>query len=171
LRGESRAGLRVLPRMSFIHPNGRSRLLVALASAAAIFCLTTAPRSKAGAGAAGGCPSNPRSAVVRVTVTPDPIAPGQTLRFRLDDTGGRWLTYGADYSIQQCVAGVWSLAPFSPEIFTRQLIHQLSGRGKWWEARTPAEAEGGRYRIRKPVRYDGGGHWLYGEFEMRSPAT
>jgi hypothetical protein len=94
--------------------------------------------------APGSCTRLPEAVAVRLVVTPASIAAGQKVHFRVDNTAGPMITYGADYSIQECVAGTWRLAPFSPTAATRQRIRQRPGRGQWWDAPTPTTAAAGQ---------------------------
>lgn len=106
------------------------------------------------------------SGAVKLVVAPGSVAAGQRAHFRVDNSKGPTITYGAAYRIQECMAGVWMLAPFSPTAATRQRICQRRGRGRWWRAPIPATAAVGRYRIRKLVEVEGSGRWLYGDFDV-----
>jgi hypothetical protein len=114
----------------------------------------------------GSCPPTPKAVAVRLVVAPGSTAAGETVHFRVDNTAGPTITYGANYSIQECVAGAWTLAPFSPKAATRQRIRQRPGRGRWWIAPTPTTAATGHYRIRKLVGIGRRGRWLYGNFDI-----
>jgi hypothetical protein len=114
----------------------------------------------------GSCPPTPRAVAVRLVVAPGSGTAGEPIHFRVDNTAGPTITYGAGYSIQECVAGVWMLAPFSPTAATRQRIRQRPSRGRWWDVRIPADAATGRYRIRKVVEVGRSGRWLYGDFDI-----
>jgi hypothetical protein len=114
----------------------------------------------------GSCPPTPKAAAVKLVVPPRSAAAGEPVHFRVDNTAGPTITYGADYSIQECVAGAWRLAPFSPTAATRQRIRQRPSRGRWWDALTPATAATGHYRIRKLVEIGRRGRWLYGDFDL-----
>lgn len=118
------------------------------------------------AGMSESCARRPNTGVLSLLVAAESVPPGQTVRFQVDKSTGPTIMYGVDYSVQQCVAGVWMLAPFSPELFTRQRIQQSGHAGSWWNAPIPGDAVPGEYRIRKSV-WDGGyWHRLYGEFEV-----
>ncbi len=112
------------------------------------------------------CVPSPDAGVVRLVVVPGSVAAGQAVHFRIDNSRGPTLTYGADYSIQQCVAGVWKLAPFSPTAFTRQLIQQRPSRGRWQRVPIPTTATVGEYRLRKSVSDGMGARWLYCDFDV-----
>jgi hypothetical protein len=114
----------------------------------------------------GSCAPTPEAIAVRLVVASGSTAAGQRVHFRVDNTTGPTITYGADYSIQECVAGAWRLAPFSPTAATRQRIRQRPSRGRWWDAPTPATAAAGHYRIRKLVEVGRSGRWLYGDFDL-----
>lgn len=114
--------------------------------------------------AVGPCAPTPDAVAVRLVIAPKSAAAGQRVHFRVDNTAGPTITYGADYSIQECVAGVWRLAAFSPTVATKQRIRQRQGRGRWWDAPIPADAATGHYRIRKMVEVGRNGRWLYGDF-------
>lgn len=103
---------------------------------------------------------------VRLVVAPGSVAAGQATHVRIDNSQGPTITYGAHYSIQQCVAGVWELAPFSPTVFTRQRIRQRPSRGRWQRVPIPITAEVGEYRIRKSIDDGMGGRWLYDDFDV-----
>jgi hypothetical protein len=137
----------------------------------AIGTLTTAgllavilPAFASGTVAVGQCAPTPEAVAVRLVVAPGSVAPGQRVHFRVDNTAGPTITYGADYGIQECVNGVWRLAVFSPTVATKQRIRQRQGRGRWWDAPIPADAATGRYRIRKMVEVGRNSRWLYGDF-------
>lgn len=114
----------------------------------------------------GSCPPTPKSVAVKLVIAPRSIVAGEPLHFRVDNTSGPTITYGADYNVQECVDGVWILAPFSPTVATRQRIRQRPGRGRWWDVATPSIAEAGRYRIKKLVEIGRNGRWLYEKFNI-----
>jgi hypothetical protein len=114
----------------------------------------------------GSCPPTPRAVPVKLVVATRSVAAGEPVHFRVDNTAGPTITYGADYSIQECVAGAWTLAPFSPTAATRQRIRQRPSRGRWWHAPIPSTAATGRYRIRKSVEVGRSVRWLYGDFSV-----
>lgn len=116
--------------------------------------------------APGSCAPTPEAIAIRLVVAPGSGVAGQKEHFRVDNTAGPTITYGANYSIQECVAGVWNLAPFSPTAATRQRIRQRPGRGRWWGVPIPATAVSGQYRIRKVVEVERSGRWLYGTFDI-----
>jgi hypothetical protein len=103
---------------------------------------------------------------VRLVVAPGSVAAGQAVHFRIDNSRGPTIIYGADYSVQQCVAGVWKLAPFSPTVFPKQRIAQRPSRGRWQRVPIPATAVAGEYRIRKSVNDGTRGRWLYDDFDI-----
>lgn len=119
----------------------------------------------------GSCAPTPQPGAVRLIVARGSVTVGESVHFRVDNTKGPPITYGADYSIQECVAGVWRLAPFSPAAATRQRIRQRRGRGRWWDAPIPGDAQAGEYRIRKRVEVETRGRWLYRDFAIVPPAS
>jgi hypothetical protein len=112
------------------------------------------------------CPPSPDAGAIGLAVAPRSVTPGRTVHFQIDNSRAPTLTYGADYSIQECVVGVWKLAPFSPTVFTRQLIQQRPSRGRWWRVRIPTTTAIGKYRVRKTVSAGRRTRWLYGEFAV-----
>jgi hypothetical protein len=84
--------------------------------------------------ASQSCAPSPNARVVRLVVAPGSVVAGQAVHFRIDNSKGPKITYGKAYSIQQCVAGVWKLAPFSPAVFPKQKIAAAT------EPRTVAES-------------------------------
>lgn len=117
------------------------------------------------------CPPSQAGGMVRMVVAPRSIEAGQSMHFRIDNSLGPTVFYGTDYSIQECVAGVWMLAPFTPTVSTRQRIAQRPGRGRWSSVPIPTTAEGGEYRIRKVVGSEEGNRWLYGQFGVSAPGA
>jgi len=116
--------------------------------------------------APSSCVPSPDAGVVRLVVAPGAVAAGRAVHFRIDNSRGPTLTYGADYSIQRCVAGVWELAPFSPTAFIRQRIAQRPSRGRWQRVPIPTTAAIGEYRVRKAVSDGMEGRWLYDDFDV-----
>lgn len=112
------------------------------------------------------CAPTPEAAGIRLVVAPDSVIAGQSVHYRVDNRKGPTITYGADYSIQECVAGVWMLAPFSPTVFPKQKIAQLPSRGRWWRVPIPTTAAAGEYRVRKSVNDGMRGRWLYDGFDV-----
>ena len=140
---------------------------VAIGSLAAIGLISAAWSTLYLADAApSSCPLSPNAGVVRLVVAPGAVAAGRAVHFRIDNSRGPTLTYGADYGIQQCLAGVWKLAPFSPTTFTKQRIAQRPSRGRWQGVPIPTTAAIGEYRIRKAVSDGTGGLWLYHDFDV-----
>lgn len=121
--------------------------------------------------APGSCAPTPEVGAVKLVVAPGSVAAGQRVHFRVDNTEGPTITYGAEYGIQECVAGVWRLAPFSPTAATRQRIRQRRGRGRWWSAPISDTAATGQYRIRKLVEVERSSRWLYGDFDVAAPTS
>jgi hypothetical protein len=126
------------------------------------------PASAAAApGAAETCPPSPEPTRVGLIVAPESVIGGESAHFRIDISTGPAITYGTPYDIQQCLGGVWLLASFSPRgPWTKQLLRQNPGPGRWWSAPIPTTAPAGRYRIRKSVRFNERGHWLYDDFNV-----
>jgi hypothetical protein len=142
------------------------RRVLWVAVAALSFYLLVVP---AGASAAS-CPPLPASSDLRLVVTPQVLAAGGVAHYRIDNSDGPAIRFGASLSIQQCVAGSWVLAPFSPTIFTKQRFGQRPGRGGWFSVSIPADAAAGSYRIRKRVSALDRWRSLYGRFTL-STAT
>src|SRR5690349_8163695 len=142
----------------------RLRMLkyIAIGALAAVgLMLAASPTTDSASGAVQSCPPPPDAGVVRLVVAPRSVAAGQAVHFRIDNSRGPTLTYGVDYSIQQCVDGAWKLAPFSPTVFTKQRIRQRPSRGRWRRVPIPTTAAAGEYRVRKSVNDGTWGRWLY----------
>lgn len=117
--------------------------------------------------ASASCPKQSNTGSIKVVVVPRSVSLGQEVRFQIENPRGPAVAYGAEFSIQQCVDGIWMLAPFSPEVFTKQRIEQPAGKkGPWSRVQIPTDAASGAYRIRKSV-WDGE-RWrsLAGEFRV-----
>lgn len=126
----------------------------------------------ASSGAPHSCNLSPKPKTIKLVVAPMKIAAGEAVHFRIDNSTGPPVLYGTPYSIQECVAGVWVLAPFDPPgPWTKQLIAQRPSRGKWQVVQVPTTAAAGEYRIRKSIRTDESNRWLYGNFSVGSPGT
>lgn len=141
------------------------------ALAVAGLLLLVSPESPLAATPPGSCGPSPQAHALKLVVASQSVPAGQTLQFRVDNIAGPTIVYGADYAIQECLNGVWVLAPFSPKSATRQRIRQRPSRGRWWNAPISSTAESGAYRIRKAVQVEGRRRWLYGEFEVISDVS
>jgi hypothetical protein len=142
-------------------------IYVAIGALAAVGLVSAAsPVTDSANAASQSCAPSPDAGVVRLVVAPGSVVAGQAVHFRIDNSRGPTLTYGADYSIQQCVAGVWKLAPFSPTGFTKQRIAQRPSRGRWQRIPIPTTAAAGEYRVRKSVNDGMRGRWLYDGFDV-----
>lgn len=145
----------------------RMLIYVAIAALAAVGLMSAvSPTTGSANGVHRSCAPTPDAGVIRLVVAPGSVVAGQAVHFRIDNSRGPTLTYGVDYSIQQCVSGVWQLAPFSPKVFTRQRIRQRPSRGRWRKVPIPTTALAGEYRIRKSVNDGMRGRWLYGSFDI-----
>ena len=152
----------------------RLRMLIymAIGALAAVGLMSAAsPTTDSASGAFQSCAPPPDAGVVRLVVAPGSVVAGQVVHFRIDNSRGPTLTYGVDYSIQQCVSGVWQLAPFSPTVFTRQRIRQRPSRGRWRRVPIPTTAAAGQYRVRKSVNDGIRGRWLYDDFDVVAPTS
>ncbi len=128
--------------------------------------------SEAAIGPSDSCPSPPAARGINLVVASKSVAAGQAVHFRIDNSNGAAITYGTPYSVQECVAGKWLPASFSPPgPWTRQKIGQRPGPGRWQSVLVPTTAVAGRYRIRKVVAFGEGGHWLYGDFDVVIPGA
>jgi hypothetical protein len=142
---------------------------VAIGIVAAVGLISVAsPTTDLTSAASQGCRLSPTAGVVRLIVTPGSVAAGGAAHFRIDNSKGPTLTYGAGYSIQQCVSGVWKLAPFSPTAFTKQRTRQRPSHGRWRGIPIAPDATTGKYRIRKSVEIGMRAHWLYANFTIAS---
>jgi hypothetical protein len=111
------------------------------------------------------CPPSYSASGIDLVAAPESVAAGQSEHFRIDNSKGPAVTYGTPYAIQECLSGVWVLAPFSPRgPWTKQLIRQRPSRGRWCGFLIPATAATGEYRVRKAVDVGSRGRWLYGDF-------
>jgi hypothetical protein len=145
----------------------RVLIYVTIGVLAAVGLMSAAsPTTDSANGVPRSCAPSPNAGVVRLVVAPGSVVAGQAVHFRIDNSRGPTLTYGVDYSIQQCVAGVWKLAPFSPTGFTKQRIAQRPSRGRWRRVPIPTTAAAGEYRVRKSVSDGMRGRWLYDDFDV-----
>jgi hypothetical protein len=134
--------------------------LISLASAA----------SEAAAGAFESCATSPDAGTVRSVAAPESALAGQAVHFRIDNSKGPAITYGTPYSVQECLAGVWVLASFSPAgPWTKQKIAQKPSHGRWRSVLIPTTAAAGQYRIRKSAWDGERWHSLYGDFDVVAP--
>lgn len=142
-----------------------SYVAIAALTAAGLLAVAS-PATGAATVAPGSCAPTPEARRLSLVVAPGSLAAGQTVHFRIDNSTASAITYGPGYSIQECVAGVWMLAPFSPLGEARVKILQRPGRGRWQGAPTPTTAAAGEYRIRKSIAVGRRGRWIYGDFAI-----
>lgn len=143
---------------------------VAIGILAAVGCVSAVAATRETASAASQpCAPSPGAGAIELFVAPGSVPAGQATHFRIENIRGPAIIYGPGYSVQECVAGAWTLAPFSPTAEARVRIVQRPSRGRWQRVQIPATAVAEKYRVRKSVSADGRGRWLYGEFEIVAP--
>jgi hypothetical protein len=134
---------------------------------AAVLASSKPPVTEGAAGVSQSCVPRTNTGVVRLVLAPGSVAAGQEVHFRIDNSTGPAITFGTPFSVQQCIAGTWVLASFSPPgPWTKQLIRQRPSRGRWRSLEIPTTAAAGEYRIRKSVSAGEGGRWLYADFRV-----
>lgn len=167
---ESTVPKRSCRRLSFVPL--RMLIYVAIGILAAVGLMSAAsPTTDSADGAPRSCAPSPDAGEVRLIVAPKSVAAGQATHFRIDNMKGPTIIYGPGYSIQECVAGVWALAPFSPMGAARVRIVQRPSRGRWQRVQIPTTAAAGEYRIRKSVSEGMQGRWLYDDFDVAAPTS
>jgi hypothetical protein len=143
-------------------------VLISVVSACSVLGTVALASAGEAAAASGSCRPTPKAKTVKLVLTPGAVAAGKAIHYRIDNSAGPTITYGPGYSIQECVASVWVLAPFSPPGAARVKIAQRPSRGRWEAVPIPATAIVGQYRVRKSVSTEEGGRSLYGEFDIVS---
>jgi hypothetical protein len=106
---------------------------------------------------------------VRLRVSPEDVAAGGTVRFRIEDrssTAG--VGYGLSYAVQVLVDQRWVLSPLTPEGPWPAVLAQIAAGkdGAWETLPIPPSTTPGRYRIKRKVSVAGRRRFLASEFQI-----
>lgn len=138
-----------------------------LIGVAAAVCLVLGIAGPIGASAAPESPDRGR-APIWMSVTPRVVQPGQKVRATLRNESSHFITFGVAFKVEELVEGRWVKASFFRHgVWTDQRIGMGAG-GVYPVGRVhiPADADPGRYRVRKVVEHERHAWRVSGEFRV-----
>jgi hypothetical protein len=111
----------------------------------------------------------PSSTGAAMRVSRAVVAPGGTVKVRVEAGMEMGVSYGLKFWVQVLTEGRWELAPFSPPgPWPEKLVKVRAGDGGPWQSVVvPADASGGTYRFKKAVTVDGHRRFVSASFEVR----